>query len=103
MSEQGIELPPAAEDYCRSMEGRGCTCVLVAAGSALLGVLAVMDPIKPEARGVVTALHQRRLACVMVTGDNWRTARAIADQLGISRVAAEVLPAGKAGFLCRLQ
>ncbi len=54
-----------------------------------------MDPIKPEARGVVAALHHMGLQCLLLTGDCWRTARAIAEQLGISSVVAEVLPAGK--------
>lgn len=103
MADEGVNVPATVEDYCCEMEGRGCTCVMVAAGPALLGVLAVQDPIKPEARGVVSALHRRRLSCVLVTGDNWRTARAIAGQLGITRVAAEVLPAGKAAKVRELQ
>ena len=77
------------------MQDRGCSCVLVAVHRTLVGTLAVMDPIKPEARGVVAALYQMGIQCVMLTGDCWRTARAIAEQLGISTVVAEVLPAGK--------
>lgn len=50
-------------------------------------------------RGVVVALHQLGMSCVLLTGDNWRTARAIAEQLGISQVAAEVLPAGKVSMI----
>ncbi len=69
--------------------------MLVGLQNTLLGALAVMDPIKPEARGVVASLHHLGMQCMMVTGDNWRTARAIADQLGIINVVAEVLPAGK--------
>lgn len=46
-------------------------------------------------RGVVSALRDMGLRCVLLTGDNWRTARAIARQLGIDDVAAEVMPAGK--------
>ena len=77
------------------MQDRGCSCVLIAVHHTLVGILAVMDPIKPEARGVVAALYQMGIQCVMLTGDCWRTARAIAEQLGISTVVAEVLPAGK--------
>lgn len=73
-----------------------CTCVMVGLGEGLAGVLAIKDPLKPEARGVVAALHQAGMACHLVTGDNWRTARSIAEQLGIINVTAECLPAGKA-------
>lgn len=76
---------------------------MVAVHSTLLGVLSVMDPIKPEARGVVAALHHMGIQCLMLTGDNWRTARTIAEQLGINGVLAEVLPAGKAKKIKVLQ
>ena len=73
-----------------------CTCVMVGVGDSLAGVLSIKDPLKPEARGVVAALHQAGMACHLVTGDNWRTARSIAEQLGIINVTAECLPANKA-------
>lgn len=103
MAEAGVQVPASAEAYCRGMEARGCTFVFVAAQQSLLGVLAVMDPIKPEARGVVTALHQRGMHSVLLTGDNWHTARAVAEQLGIKQVIAEVLPDGKVGTVQELQ
>jgi len=98
-----IALPRDTEIYIRDMESRGCTCVIVAIGHAPVGVIAVVDPIKPEARGVIAALHQMNLSCVLLTGDNWRTARAVADQLGIADVQAEVLPAGKVEAVRELQ
>ncbi len=52
--------------------------------------MAVADPVKPEAAGVVAALGRAGLACHMLTGDNWVTARVIAAQLGIRHVTAEV-------------
>ena len=73
-----------------------CTCIMVAVSGAILAVLAVTDPLKPEARGVVAALARRGLAVHLVTGDNWRTARAIAEQLAIVNVCAECLPGAKA-------
>ncbi|KAL4446311.1 hypothetical protein ABPG77_003118 [Micractinium sp. CCAP 211/92] len=103
MAEAGIVVPQAAAAYMRDKESCGSTCVLVAVQTTLVGVIAVMDPIKPEARGVVAALHQMGMQCVLLTGDNWRTARAIADQLGISTVFAEVLPAGKVDKVQELQ
>lgn len=69
---------------------------MVAVGGSLAGVLAISDPIKAEARGVVAALSQRGFQCHMVTGDNWRVARAISSQLGLVNVSAECLPAAKA-------
>ena len=68
---------------------------MVAVAGVLVAVLAITDPLKPEARGVVTALHQMGLMCHLLTGDNWRTARAIAEQLGVLNVSAECLPGAK--------
>ena len=78
------------------LQGSCCTCIMVAISGAVAAVLAVADPLKPEARGVVAALAQRGLAVHLVTGDNWRTARAIAEQLAIVNVCAECLPGAKA-------
>ena len=61
--------------------------------------VALFDPLKPEARGVVAALQQRGVTCHLVTGDNRRTARAIAARLAITSVTAESLPAGKAAVV----
>lgn len=69
---------------------------MVAVSDIIMAVLAVTDPLKPEARGVVAALAKRGLAVHLVTGDNWRTARAIAEQLAIVNVCAECLPGAKA-------
>ena len=77
-------------------QSKCCTCGMVAVGAAIVAVLAVTDPLKPEARGVVAALARRGLAVHLVTGDNWRTARAIAEQLAIINVCAECLPGAKA-------
>lgn len=69
---------------------------MVAVGGSVRAVLAITDPLKPEARGVVAALARRGLSVHLVTGDNWRTARAIAEQLAIVNVCAECLPGAKA-------
>lgn len=76
-------------------QGDCCTCIMVAVGGQIVGVLAISDPLKPEARGVVAALHLMGLNCHLVTGDNWRTARAVAEQLAIPNVCAECLPSAK--------
>lgn len=69
----------------------------------LAAVMSVSDPVKPEAAGVVAALGQMGIECHMVTGDNWRTAKAIADEIGMAEVTAEVPPAGKAARIKELQ
>ena len=78
-----------------ALQAECCTCVMVAVGSSVVAVLAISDPLKPEARGVIAALHKMGLVCHLLTGDNWRTARAIAEQLGMLNVTAECLPGAK--------
>ncbi len=77
------------------MQAQCCTCVMVAVSKEVVACLAISDPLKPEARGVAAALAQRGVTCWMITGDNWRTARAVASALAITNVVAECLPAGK--------
>lgn len=72
---------------------------MVALDGKLVATIALFDPPKLEARGVVAALQQRGLTCHLVTGDNRRTAHAIASRLAISRVTAECLPSGKAALI----
>jgi Cu+-exporting ATPase len=69
----------------------------------LLGLIAVMDQIKPSAAAAVRRLHAAGIETVLLTGDNARTAQAVADELGITRVLAEVLPGEKAAEVERLQ
>jgi Cu+-exporting ATPase len=67
------------------------------------GLLAITDPIRPEAAGVVAALSRMGVQSHLVTGDNWQTARAIAAECGIVSVHAEVSPAGKAAKIEELK
>ncbi|MGH9914648.1 MAG: HAD-IC family P-type ATPase, partial [Pyrinomonadaceae bacterium] len=67
------------------------------------GVVAVADEIKPESKEAVEAMQKLGLEIVMITGDNERTAQAVARQVGITRVLFDVLPEGKAGEIKRLQ
>ena len=85
------------------MEGAGRTVVYVAADDEALGLLAIADRAKPEAKAVVDALRARGVSVAMVTGDAKATARAVADQLGIDEVHAEVLPQDKAKVVTKLQ
>jgi Cu+-exporting ATPase len=93
----------AAADAAERLAGEGKTPMYVAADGELTGVLAVADPIKPTSRDAVARLQGLGLEVAMLTGDGWRTAEAVARQVGIGRVVAEVLPADKAGEVRRLQ
>lgn len=98
-----IPIKHEIEDFVYNMEQLARTCVLVAIDGEICGALAVSDPLKPEAGRVVSYLEQMGISCIMVTGDNWATARAIAREVGIRTVFAEIDPAGKAEKIKELQ
>ena len=87
----------------RRLEEEAKTVVLVAADGRLLGAMAIADTVKEDARAAVEALHRMGIRTAMVTGDNRRTARAVADRLGIDDVLAEVLPEGKVAAVRQIQ
>jgi Cu+-exporting ATPase len=86
-----------------SLRAQGKTVVLATRGGQPLGVLAVADTLKPEARETVAALKALGLEVVMLTGDNPQTAEAIAREIGIEHYVAEVLPDEKARHVAELQ
>jgi Cu+-exporting ATPase len=81
----------------------GRTPMFIAVDGRLAGVVAVADPVRSTSREAIGRLHQMGLEVVMLTGDNQRTANAIAREAGIGRVVAEVLPDGKVDEIRRLQ
>jgi Cu+-exporting ATPase len=85
------------------LANEGKTPMFVAIDGALAAVVAVADPIKETSREAIRRLHALGLQVVMLTGDNRRTAEAVAKQAGIDRVVAEVLPQGKVDEIVRLQ
>jgi Cu+-exporting ATPase len=93
----------ALEATVERLEEQGKTVIYVAAAREALGVIAIADTIKPEAAEAVAELKRLGLEVAMVTGDNRRTAEAIARQARVDRVLAEVLPARKAAEIRRLQ
>ncbi|QQZ44798.1 heavy metal translocating P-type ATPase [Pseudomonas sp. SK3(2021)] len=99
---QGISTE-AAEEHLIRLEADGKTSMLVGADEGLLGVIAVADTIKPEAAEAVAALQASGIKVVLLSGDNHRTAEAVARQVGIERVIAEVLPDDKAAVIRQLQ
>ena len=98
----GIDIA-AAEAAMVQLEARGKTAMLVGADGALIGIIAVADTLKPEARDAVAALKREGVEVIMLSGDNQRTAAAIGSELGIDRVIAEVLPGDKAKVIKDLQ
>jgi len=81
----------------------GQTPIYVAADGRVAGIVAIADPVKHDSQEAVARLHSLGLTVVMLTGDNAATARAVADQVGIDEVIAEVLPADKASKVAELQ
>jgi Cu+-exporting ATPase len=103
MEERGIAISDEAETRITTLEGEGKTVMIVSAGGQVAGLIAVADTLKPSAGDALGLLKARGLRVIMITGDNARTAGAIARQIGIDRVLAGVLPAGKVSEVKRLQ
>jgi copper-transporting P-type ATPase V len=102
-ADAGLLVPQAVEAAAERLEGQGKTAVLVGWQGEVRGVLAVADTLKDGAGQLVGRLHAMGLEVAMLTGDNQATAQAIAAQVGVDWVLAEVLPAEKAGEIARLQ
>jgi Cu+-exporting ATPase len=91
------------ENTSSQLSEAGKTPIFIAIDGKFAGVIAVADAVKPGSRGAIEKLHALGLEVSMLTGDNARTAAAIAKQVGIERVFAEVLPDGKAAKIVELQ
>jgi P-type Cu+ transporter len=102
LEEAGIDTS-SLEDRLRALETEGKTAMLVAIGDRAAGLVAVADTIKPDSAAAIRALHDMKIHVVMVTGDNERTARHVASQVGIDEVMAGVLPEGKVDAVRALQ
>jgi Cu+-exporting ATPase len=85
------------------LETTGKTAMLVAIGDRAAGIVAVADTIKEDSKAAIAAMHELGIHVVMITGDNERTARHVAAQVGIDQVLAGVLPEGKVDEIRRLQ
>ncbi len=93
----------ALEKDLRFLEELGRTVIVVVSENEAMGLLALSDQLKPSAAGAIKALAGLHIETIMLTGDNERAGRQIADQSGIGRVIAEVLPAEKANVVRGLQ
>ena len=107
MKERGLEVPETAGAQLAALAEAGQTPLLLSVGTGtdarLAGILALADALRPESPAVVARLHEMGVRVVMLTGDNERTARAVAREAGVDEVAAGLLPAEKADYVRRLQ
>lgn len=95
LGENGIRVPDEIEARIAALEKEGKTVVLVAAGTQFSGLIAIADTLKETSGAAISALKAMGIKVAMITGDNQRTAAAIAARIGIATVIAGVLPAGK--------
>ncbi|MDQ3529838.1 MAG: heavy metal translocating P-type ATPase [Actinomycetota bacterium] len=102
LTEAGIDLA-ALTARIDQLEAAGHTVIVVAADNQALGAIALGDELRPDAADAVTAMQRAGLDPVLVTGDNERAARRVAEQLGITEVRAGVRPEGKAEIIRELQ
>lgn len=102
LNEADIELG-GLEEALVQLENQGKTAMLVSAGDRAAGIVAVADTIKKDSKAAIAALHQLGIDTIMITGDNERTARHVANQVGIDEVLAGVLPEGKVDAIKKLQ
>jgi Cu+-exporting ATPase len=103
LEENRITIPEEAKNRIAALQDEGKTAVLVAGGGTLRGILAVADTLKATTKAAIADLKQMGLAVTMITGDNERTAHAIAREVGIDDVHAGVLPQDKAREVRTLQ
>ncbi|MBI5561549.1 MAG: heavy metal translocating P-type ATPase [Deltaproteobacteria bacterium] len=102
MGSIGVDVK-AMEAAISALEGAGNTVMIVARSGALMGVIAVADTLKAHAAEVVAGLRRESIEVVMLTGDNERTAKAIAAEAGVDNVIANVAPGEKAAVIKGLQ
>jgi Cu+-exporting ATPase len=98
-----VSIPAAAVNHATALQNEGKTVLFAAVDGRLAGLLAVADPIKATTAEAVAQLHHLGIKLIMATGDNRRTAEAVAKQLGLDRFEAEVEPADKIQLVETLQ
>jgi Cu+-exporting ATPase len=103
LQERMVPIAPDTDAALARLQDEGKTAVLVAEGGMLSGIIGIADTLKPTTKGAVENLKRMGLSVMMITGDNERTANAIARQVGIDAVLAGVLPQDKAQEVKRLQ
>ena len=100
---KSVRISEAMRDQAKTLASQGKTALYFAREGELLGFIAVADVVKADSRAAIEALRETGREVVLVTGDNQVTARAIAEQVGVGRVLAQVLPTDKAACVEKLQ
>ncbi|MCC7024264.1 MAG: heavy metal translocating P-type ATPase, partial [Thermomicrobiales bacterium] len=103
LRQRDLSSPSALADATAAWSSRGAAVLHVVRDGQVIGALALEDQVRPEAAEAVTALHDRGIRVVMITGDARPVAEAVAEELGIDEVFAEVLPDEKAAAVAELQ
>ncbi|EXB37368.1 Putative copper-transporting ATPase 3 [Morus notabilis] len=103
MIEHNLAIPVEAEEALEEAEGMAQTGIVVSIDGEVAGVVAISDPLKPGAREAISILKSMKIKSIMVTGDNWGTAKSIAKEVGIETVIAEAKPEQKAEKVKDLQ
>ncbi len=103
MAENDISVPMHISDDLTRYERDGKTAMLIAVNHSLTGIIAVADTVKNHAKDAIKQLHDMGIEVAMLTGDNKNTAQAIAKQVGIDTVIADILPEEKAAQIAKLQ
>ncbi|UIF33620.1 heavy metal translocating P-type ATPase [Staphylococcus aureus] len=103
MADNDISLPKHISDDLTHYERDGKTAMLIAVNYSLTGIIAVADTVKDHAKDAIKQLHDMGIEVAMLTGDNKNTAQAIAKQVGIDTVIADILPEEKAAQIAKLQ
>lgn len=103
MEALGVAIPEEVNQYVQQTEDLARTAILVSIDRELIAIIAVSDPVKSEAAAVISLLQMLDIQCIMVTGDNWGTAKAVAAEVGIEMIMAEAEPSTKAEKVKDLQ
>jgi len=103
MTERGVTLSAEIKQQINGLAAKARTPMLLAEGGEMLGIIAVSDPIHDESREAVRRLHDQGLRVVMLTGDSREAAAAVAKEIGVDDVIAEVMPADKDAKISELQ
>jgi P-type Cu+ transporter len=103
MLSSSIDIPVEASEILMEEEEKAQTGIIVAMDQEVVGIISVSDPIKPNAREVISYLKSMNVESIMVTGDNWGTANAIGKEVGIEKIIAEAKPEQKAEKVKELQ
>jgi Cu+-exporting ATPase len=102
LKEHGVDVAPISAEADR-LRQNGATAIFAGVDGRVAGAIAIADPLKATTPEALAALKGERIRVVMLTGDNWTTARAVARQLGIDDVEAEVLPQQKSAVVQRFK